>query len=273
MMKQLIARLGENMPRRLRSWAGGLPAVKRLNLYLENRPQRLHGALAGYCMRGQQIEIYTSGDYEQEACALLEQYVRPGMVCIDCGAHLGYFTLLLSKLAGETGRVFAFEAHPGNADVVRANTRINKLEKSVVVENKVISDGSFNHAVLYSGRVSSSAEWNIIGHDVEGRQAAPAMVVPSVSLDAYFPQGSHIDFIKMDIEGAEGQALRGMRRILQESQPSIFIEFHDEQGWDGRRELLAAGYSLYDVKKGVWAIITPDMPRIYHCLAVPNERR
>ena len=78
--------------------------------------------------------------------------------------------------------------------------------------------------------------------------------------------------MKIDIEGAEAQALVGMRRILRESRPVVLVEFHNETGWAGREHLLTAGYSLRDAKNTRWLDpAAANVHRVYHCLAVPEE--
>jgi hypothetical protein len=106
---------------------------------------------------------------------------------------------------------------------------------------------------------------------VDGKEKKEFIRVPATSLDKYFSPGSVLHFVKIDIEGAEAYALRGMRRILRESRPVIVIEFHDETGWAGRDELLKANYDLYDIKG---KILDPEKntDRIYHCVAYPKER-
>ena len=121
--------------------------------------------------------------------------------------------------------------------------------------------------VLYAGRHRWHAEWNIVGHDVDGRPTEAALEVPAVSLDAAFPPGSRLDLVKIDVEGAEGLVLAGMRRLLADARPALVVEFHDANGWDSRRILLDAGYRLYDMS-GV--PIPADGGRVYHCLALPR---
>jgi FkbM family methyltransferase len=242
------------------------------NRYWRLRGYPLAGALAGCYMRGDVPESYREGSYEPEVCKAIMRIVKPGWVCVDVGAHTGYFTLLLAKLAGEQGRVIAFEAHPVNARSVDSNVKINGYETRAQVENIAVTDGSSNWVKLFPGRRHASAEWNILGHDLEGNLAQPELAVPATSLDAYFPPRSHVDFIKMDIERAEAQALRGMRRLLQECRAFVLVEFHDENGWAARQELFAAQCRLYDLTEGRWLDSEIDVQRVYHCLAVPKER-
>ena len=206
--------------------------------------------------------------YEPDVCGTIERFVQPGWTCADVGANVGVITELLAQLVGPAGRVIAFEAHPENVRLLRGNMRANGCEKRVRVEHLAISDGSHDRLWLFPGRQHSSLEWNIVGHDVEGIRTDPELEVPAISLDDYFPSGSRLHLVKIDVEGAEAQVLAGMRRLLREAVPVAIIEFQDEVGWAGRQELLAAAYDLYDLS-GRRLDPVRDVRRVYHCLALP----
>jgi FkbM family methyltransferase len=229
------------------------------------------GTLAGMRVCDPALEGYALGTAEPSATRVCQQVVRPGWTCVDVGAHRGYFTLLLASLSGDGGRVFSFEAHPENARTVARHVALNRLAGRVRVENVAVSDGSAAELTLFHGRPGSSFEWNIIGRDVFGQPTEAALTVPARALDGYFPAGERIDFVKVDAEGAEAQILAGMGRIIRESRPIALVEFHTEEGWAGRRELVSAGYDLFDVDAGEWVDAERPEP-VYQCLAVPRER-
>lgn len=221
-------------------------------------------------LTGVRIYGYPDQNYEPDVSLVMEKVVRPGWVCADLGANIGYFTLLLGKLVGPTGQVIAFEAHPSNARLVSKNIQINNYIPWCKVENTAVSDGTKKHLKLYPGRaIGGSAEWNIIGKDVLGEIKKAIMFVPACALDDYFPKRTRLNFIKMDIEGAEALALSGMQRILRKSHPILLIEFHNKKGWEGRQLLYAAGYTLYDIDLQK-INSNKNTPRVYHVLALPR---
>jgi FkbM family methyltransferase len=136
----------------------------------------------------------------------------------------------------------------------------------VTVENLAVTDGAEPSVWLHPGRGRADGEWNVVGYGVDGFQTAPELEVAATSLDAYVASGERLDFVKIDVEGAEGQVLAGMRRLLREARPIVLIEFHDDEGWGGRHHLLEAGYRLETLDGHA---VAPDAPRIYHCLAFP----
>jgi FkbM family methyltransferase len=205
--------------------------------------------------------------YEPELQAAITRLVRPGWTCADVGAHHGVFTRLLADLVGEGGRVVAFEAHPGNAQRLRKSLG-NGIRDRVVVENVAVTDGASERVTLHRGRSRASEEWNVVGADLEGRPTPAELEVTATSLDAYFA-GRPLDFVKLDVEGAEASVLRGMRQLLHERKPAMAIEFHTDTGWAGRGELLDAGYRL-ETLAGEPIDAGPEAQRVYQCLALPS---
>ncbi|MCL6545620.1 MAG: FkbM family methyltransferase [Bryobacteraceae bacterium] len=65
------------------------------------------------------------GSYEAAKQGRMIEFVRPGMVCWDVGAHVGFYTLLFAELVGPGGRVFAFEPFPRNVDLLRRHVEMN----------------------------------------------------------------------------------------------------------------------------------------------------
>lgn len=249
-------------------WGTHLPRPMRaLVRPLVNRCFELFGySLAGF-LRGKD---FCQGEYEPEVCQTIIRVVQPGWVCADVGAYQGVVTQHLARRVGPTGRVVAFEVHPQNWAVLHERIQNSAYARWVIVEHLAVSDGTQPRLWLYPGRQRSGAEWNIVGHDVEGDPTEREIEVPATSLDAYFPLGERLDFVKIDVEGAEALVLVGMRRLLQEVRPAVLVEFHDEAGWAGRVELLTARYHLYALD-GRRLDPTRDTVRLYHCLALPEE--
>jgi FkbM family methyltransferase len=214
--------------------------------------------------RGERAPASTES-YEPELTAAIERVVGRGWTCADVGAHVGNITDTLIRIVGSHGRVVAFEAHPANAAELR--NRFRRV-RGVEVVNAAVSDGTTERLALYAGRHDSSTEWNVVGHDVEGTPTRLEAEVPAVSLDTWFANGGPLHFVKIDVEGAEGLVLAGMRRLLREERPVLAIEFHDEEGWASRRELLDAGYAL---SRPDGSPIDPAGARVYHVIAQPSS--
>jgi FkbM family methyltransferase len=203
----------------------------------------------------------SSEPYEPELTAAIERVVEPGWSCADVGAHVGNITETLVSLVGKRGRVVAFEAYPANAAELSKRFR---RSRAVEVVNAAVGDGTRDQLALYAGRHDNSTEWNVLGHDVEGAPTRLVLEVPAVSLDAWYSPGVRLDFVKIDVEGAEGLVLAGMRRLLREERPVLAVEFHDDEAWESRHELLDAGYAL---SRPDGSPIDPTGSRVYHVIA------
>jgi FkbM family methyltransferase len=187
------------------------------------------------------LELLT-GAYEGEVVRILSRVAKPGMTALDIGAHVGYYTRLLSKLVGNAGRVIAFEPHPRTVTKLRHNVR--RL-KNITVEQVAVTDEE-RHDVLYDSFLNSgSASLRYDANHYDGmrdlrawRRLAPGVIedppkvsyaVKTVSLDSYLSRRNigRVDFIKMDIEGAEAAAVRGMERTVRRSGPlRMILEFN-----------------------------------------------
>ncbi|MDW8068964.1 MAG: FkbM family methyltransferase [Anaerolineae bacterium] len=201
--------------------------------------------------------------YEPDVTLALMQSVQLGWICVDVGAHLGYFILLMAYLVGDTGRVFAFEALPENVRWLKENVALNGFTDRVTIENQAITDGKQSVVHLHAP-LQYTSEWSI----VRPSPIARSIAVRATSLEQYFAQGPRVDFIKIDIEGAEFMALQGSQTILRHHRPLCLVELHGEEGQRAVRFLLEMGYGVEGLKGQ--AFFGPPFP--CHILARPGER-
>jgi FkbM family methyltransferase len=192
-------------------------------------------------------ELLMFGVYERGEVRIFHQMVKLGMTVLDLGANIGYFTLLAAKLVGPTGRVFAFEPDPTNFSLLQKNVSMNGYENVTVVDKAVSDQGGRAELFL------SSDSW---GHSLFSvHRNAGSVQVQVTSIDEFLSKDVMVDFVKMDVEGAELRALRGMRRILSNGTvKAMVIEFHFdelEEGcssfkeiWD---ELRSVGFAFYEM--------------------------
>ncbi len=210
------------------------------------------GGLAGasLLLNLQTEKDYWLGTYEPELQRTIQREVRPGMVVYDVGANIGYVSLLLARAVGPQGRVFSFEALPANLERIRANLALNPQAMVSAIGMAVI-DGDrpvefLTHASGAMGKAAGSA-----GRKDETYGAT--IQVPGISLDEFiYTQSNPLpQVVKIDIEGGEVLALPGMRRLLREARPLIFLELHGPEAaraaWD---ELTAASFHLFRMDNG-----------------------
>ena len=217
------------------------------------------GDLAGYTilLDMQLDKDYWLGTYEPELQAALRELIQPGAVIYDVGANIGYVSLLLAKAAGQTGKVYAFEALPENAERWRKNIGLNGMEERLDLFEGAVTQatGPVRFLVHASGGMGKAA-----GSAGRQDQYPSEVSVPGISLDDFvFGQGNPPpQVVKMDIEGGEVLALPGMRRVLAEARPLMLMELHGPESsrlaWD---RLTEAGYHICWMRQGY-----PEIPSL-----------
>jgi len=157
--------------------------------------------------------VSINGVYEETQTEVIKKILKKGEIVLDVGAHIGYYTLLFSKLIGDKGKVFAFEPGPDNFALLKKNVEINGY-RNVVLENKAISDKNGKTKLFLAEKNTGD---NRIFDNGEYHQS---LDVDTITLDDYFKNnrfGNQISLIKMDIQGSEGKAINGMTNLLQKN--------------------------------------------------------
>lgn len=165
------------------------------------------------------LNLAVNGVYEPIDTAFAKNVVKTGDTVVDVGANIGYYTCYFARLVGPTGHVLAFEPARDTMEILRDNVRYNGYAH-VVLENKAVTEKS-GPLTLYIKEGNPGD--NRIFQDVEEPVPRPEQAVEGVCLDdVAFLREHKPSFIKMDIQGAEILAIRGMRRVLQES-PDVCV--------------------------------------------------
>ena len=171
---------------------------------------------------------YWLGSYEMNKRLAFEREIPTGAVTYDIGANVGYFSLLAAKLAGPTGQVYAFEPLPRNIEYLKKHVAINRLENIEVIEAAVSDHSGEAHFDLGA----SSA----MGHLAESGGIAVRMVCLDDLLEA--GELRPPDYMKVDVEGAEFEALKGARKLLEKYRPILFLDTHQREAHLPTIELL-----------------------------------
>lgn len=160
-------------------------------------------------------------DYEPEV-KLLEQFLRPGMTVIDGGANTGVFTFTAAHLVGPRGHVIAFE--PGSAcfQALNRSKRLNSADH-VTIRQQALSDRGGTARFYHHDDQENS-------YSLGGGGGVAYEEVSTVTLDAVAAELNlqRIDFIKLDVEGAEELVFRGGRRTLEQHRPLLLFEVNPQ---------------------------------------------
>lgn len=205
----------------------------------EARPHHiLRGLALGCRMSVSPAEYlsYIAGTAEPHLQRVIRSYVAKGETVFDIGANMGYVSLCLSRRVGAAGRVFAFEPVPSNVELLRKNIELNQL-KNVQVFEVAASDSRGQATIRIAGNLSTAS---LIWHAND--QSAVALTVNTESIDELVEESGLPlpSFVKIDVEGAEGLVVTGMRRTVAKARPVIFVECSQagrEASWTVLRSL------------------------------------
>lgn len=158
---------------------------------------------------------------EADVLAVIKAHVRPGSTAVDVGSNVGIHALTLAAVVGPSGSVTCFEPTPHIATALERTLRLNGFSDRAHVHREAVTDKP-GHVTFYRahhGPMSSI-------FSLPDFMAAEEIQVPATTLDERIPHGSRVDFVKIDVEGAEPNVWRGMRRIVAEnSQLQIVLEW------------------------------------------------
>ncbi len=168
---------------------------------------------------GLSASLLMDGYWEMWATEAMARFIKPGMVVADVGANLGYFTLLMGELVGPTGWVHAFEPNPAVAKLLRRSVNMNIGQRRTTVHEVGLSDHE-GEAILCVPHGEPKNATFAARH--EGGANVPVQLRRLDSL----AELESLDFIKIDVEGAEEATWRGMHGILKRGRPlTILLEF------------------------------------------------
>ena len=218
-MKQ-VKRISLKMYRWAKSVFGGYGIasfypIKVLNQFLFNKLKSNFVIVEGnkmYLDPEDSLEISVNANYEVFETAVLKKQIQKGDIVLDIGANIGYFTLIFANIVGPTGKVFAFEPDPNNFALLKRNIEVNNY-KNVILVNKAVS----NHNGKIKLYLSETNHGDHMISNFDGTRSS--IDIDCIKLDDFFKDYQRkIDFIKMDIQGAEFIALQGMSNILNSNQ-------------------------------------------------------
>ncbi|NKC31760.1 FkbM family methyltransferase [Falsiroseomonas selenitidurans] len=189
---------------------------------------RLQGRLKIFVdTRGNDIapHLLMDGAWEPDDTSLFQRLIQPGDTVLDLGAHLGVYSLLGALATGPTGRVEAFEPNPRFAALLARSLAVNGFADFARVNNMAVgaeegvAELLFSYAWGGGGHISVNP-----GHVPEGDEIRACRVV---AVDDMFPDPAfQVNVMKIDVEGTESRAVRGMWNLLARSpRARVMFEF------------------------------------------------
>ncbi len=238
------------------------------------------------------LELLTNR-HEAETTRVFDRLLRPGMTVLDIGAHVGYYTRRCAEKVGPSGRVIAFEPHPRTYQLLLHNIRrwpnVTPLQLAVAE-----TEGTAELYDYLMMSASGSLHYDEAMRDLQQAQLSDSDIAPRIA--THFPVETftvrtrpvddclrdmgitEVDVIKMDIEGAEIGALRGMRATIAASPRLALVMEYNPQALAAfgfvpeaaLSEVIAMGFARVQIIGPDGAL--DDLPRDASALAALTER-
>jgi FkbM family methyltransferase len=176
-----------------------------------------------------------SGNYQPSVTAWVRRHVAigRGAYCLDVGANLGFYTLLMAQRTGAAGKIAVFEPNPTLAVRLREQAALNSFAQVQVIEKAVHHQaGKLTFYIANDpGKSSIYADHATVRQEME---------VEAITLDRFIAEAGwdRVDVIKMDIEGNDCYGLLGARRTLERFRPAVIFEYTASTPFDATRELI-----------------------------------
>ena len=281
-VKNFLVFLLRHLPPYVSEWLGQFSSnPKALHLAregLKNRAKDVtirNGVATGLKFNSKYYNIKTSlGTYELPVQQALTNYLKPGDIFYDIGANVGFFSIIAAKLVGSRGRVYAFEPSPQNAADLRHNIKINGFSNIDVIEKAVSSNSGKGKLLLadYCGAYSLSRT------NFSTTVARDEITVELISIDDAFTSQKLLppDVVKIDVEGAEEEVLRGMVQTIKQFQPIVIYEIDDKVREIFERKQQQINSILHALKYKI--IFLEDSYseiawHVGHSVAIPEKKR
>jgi FkbM family methyltransferase len=154
---------------------------------------------------GKCFDLY--GQYSEAEIAMMRSFLRDGGTVIDVGANIGDLTIPLSKIVGESGKVYAIESHPDNLHVLCANLALNSIRNTKAINAFVATSNDVD---------TGSSVWGEFAY-VSKSWRTPFLALDSLDL-------ASCDLIKIDVDGKELDVLQSGETQIERHRPILYFE-------------------------------------------------
>lgn len=181
------------------------------------------------------------GSYEADKQQLLSKLPLKGTSALDIGANVGFFSILLSRMVGSSGKVIAFEPLPRNRDFIHKHIQLNKIENITV---NSVAVGDTNQMMRFA--TSRYHEQGYLSEDGD-------LEVPVITLDSLSNFESPVSLVKIDVEGAEASVLKGGKSFFNSQRPKILLATHGKNQAEECKEILQSySYTITRISKDLY---------------------
>lgn len=187
--------------------------------------------------------VFYTGGHEWHVMDFLIRKTKVGDTVVDVGAGIGTYTIPLALKVGSSGHVYAFEALKANFELLERNVKLNELANVTAVHGAVTDKTGTLSVPFFPIRPGGIGNYSLASRSDE------RTTIPSYALDDFFSERgfTHINLLKIDIEGSEVFAINGMKLLFSEGRiATTCCEFNP--GWLGR--MGSDPYELFELLAG-----------------------
>lgn len=165
--------------------------------------------------------VYFLGEYEREISKLVLRIVKPGDVCFDVGANYGWYATMFTSLCGASGQVHAFEPLPDLYERLTENMALAG-NPAYVTLNQMALGNEAKTVTIYTFPELTTGHNSLSSMDQENYESTD---VTMITLDSYLAEKNldRVDFLKIDIEGAELLFLQGAESLFKIERPPVLL--------------------------------------------------
>jgi FkbM family methyltransferase len=247
-----------------------LPRVARLGLKKRNLTIT-EGVGAGLKFNtGAADSDFALGTYELPVQEILAKYLKSGDIFYDIGANIGFFSVIAARLVGTSGHIYAFEPVKENAACIRHNIKLNDFSQITLLEKAVSSSAGEGEMLLTLHPGGHALSTVYTPPDIQS-----SLTVELVSIDDLVAQKILLPptVVKIDVEGAEIDVLRGMKQTIQQFKPILIYEVDDgnKESLTQKSQEIETFISYFDYKITPLADAYPLIQwYVNHAIAIPQ---
>ena len=172
--------------------------------------------------------LYVCGSFEPNEFAFLDRVLKPGMVFIDVGANDGYYTLFAARRVGPTGLVVAAEPSSRERAHLQRNLGRNGLDNVTVVPAAIGAASGLADLHLAHGVHAGHNTLGAFAHDDVVRASLERVAIEPLDSVVSRLGLARVDFVKIDVEGAEARVVAGATDVLEKMRPILLLEVNDK---------------------------------------------
>ncbi len=170
--------------------------------------------------------VFLNGSFNKPVEDFILKQVHRGMNVIDAGANIGAYSMMMSRLVTNSGKVIAFEPDKRNISLFKKSIKTNSF-KNIILHEQLLSDINGEKEIYLDQNYYGSS--SIISDDLPTK-IYKKQIVSSTSLDQIlYRENIKIDLIKVNIEGSELKFIKGAKKTIEKHKPKILIEYYYER--------------------------------------------